>query len=571
MLDQFCNNLFSIYNTNLCIKDFEQLLLQKKKKHKKLCYYEYDVDSFLKTIELESHSIDETTKMNVAKRKMVEFCLSIFSSSRKSNNNNDDDNIVNMDDAIEILKQRTGTVKLIRLETLNCFLKERYFMMNKYRIEKEMDAEDFCNFIELGIYSDTPWWTFLFKHHFIIDELINTLKSMPKLIRDSKIETEDLMSLFDNLKSISNNKNNGFSTVDSSDLNKNDKKEKVIDDFDLNFLKPPTNQKSTLKNELEKKTITSPYFVSTFSANTKMPTTIEKQKQQNKVQNKEQEKKKEIICVECEKSVCICDDVEQFTKNLKEKSRKEMDKIDQYVFVDEEVESIVQIKNKEKQENTNKIFQKDLQFDQNNVITTAAATLNSLSPLLMSSISSTPSISSSSMSIDETLNNALVIHQKPKKKRKSTTGNIVPSIVVNNYINVVEKSAISTTTATKTFSKYENNDDNKSLKLDDEDDYELNQLLSKIKRKKKTTKDLTIEKIKHKRTLSRTDKDAVAESQKWRCKHCDNLLRIGFEVHHIEEHAISGNDHYTNLIALCPNCHREETEQSRKDKKPSIW
>ncbi len=562
------------------MNDFEQLLLQKKKKKKNLCYFEYDIDSFLKIIELETHSIDET-KVNVAKRKMIEFCLSIFSSSRQSNNNNnDDDNIINIDDAVEILKERTKTIKLIRLETLNEFLKERYFMMNKYRIEKKMDAEDFCNFIELGIYVETPWWTFLFKHHFIIDEMIKTLKLMPKLIRDSKTETEDLMSLFDNLKSFSNNKNNNSLTFDSFDLIKNDKKEKEIDNFDLNFSKTPTNQKSTLKNELEKKKVTSPYFVSTFSANTKTPTTIEKQQQhQKKVQNKEQEKKKEIICVECEKNVCICDDVEQFTKILKEKSKKSMDKINQYVFVDEEVESIVEIKNKEKQENTNKTFQNDLQFDQNNVITNAAAALNSLSPLLMSSMSKTPSISTSSISIDETLNNAFVVHQKLKKKRKSTTGNSVPSIVVNNYINVVEKSANTSTsstsnttnTANNTFSKYENNNDNSSLKLDDEDDHELNKLFLTAKRRKKTIKDLTITKIKHKRTLTEADKKAVASSQKWKCKHCDNLLSVRYEVHHIDEHSISGNDHYTNLIALCPNCHSEETEQSRKDKKPAIW
>lgn len=50
---------------------------------------------------------------------MIEFCLSIFYSSRQSNNNNnDDDNIINIDDAVEILKERTKTIKLIRLETL---------------------------------------------------------------------------------------------------------------------------------------------------------------------------------------------------------------------------------------------------------------------------------------------------------------------------------------------------------------------------------------------------------------------------------------------------------------------
>lgn len=74
-----------------------------------------------------------------------------------------------------------------------------------------------------------------------------------------------------------------------------------------------------------------------------------------------------------------------------------------------------------------------------------------------------------------------------------------------------------------------------------------------------------------KRRLSKTDKNVVAADQDWNCGMCRHKLPSTFHVDHLEDFAISGNDHYTNLWALCPNCHAKKGESDRKRKNPEVW
>tara|TARA_B100002051_G_C16483236_1_gene509124 strand:- start:46 stop:708 length:663 start_codon:yes stop_codon:yes gene_type:complete len=64
---------------------------------------------------------------------------------------------------------------------------------------------------------------------------------------------------------------------------------------------------------------------------------------------------------------------------------------------------------------------------------------------------------------------------------------------------------------------------------------------------------------KRKRTLTQTNKIAVAAEQEWRCGGCKQLLTVSFEVHHIQDFAKGGSDDRENLVALCRNCHGDIT------------
>lgn len=61
------------------------------------------------------------------------------------------------------------------------------------------------------------------------------------------------------------------------------------------------------------------------------------------------------------------------------------------------------------------------------------------------------------------------------------------------------------------------------------------------------------------RKLTKAEKIKVAASQKWRCLRCEKLLDECFEVDHVEQHALRGNDSSSNLQALCPHCHRKKS------------
>jgi hypothetical protein len=63
----------------------------------------------------------------------------------------------------------------------------------------------------------------------------------------------------------------------------------------------------------------------------------------------------------------------------------------------------------------------------------------------------------------------------------------------------------------------------------------------------------------HRRKLTKAEKIKVAASQRWRCMRCDGLLDECFEVDHVEQHSLRGDDSMSNVQALCPNCHRKKT------------
>ena len=61
------------------------------------------------------------------------------------------------------------------------------------------------------------------------------------------------------------------------------------------------------------------------------------------------------------------------------------------------------------------------------------------------------------------------------------------------------------------------------------------------------------------RRLTESEKKTVAASQTYECGHCQQFLRDTYEVDHIEPHCLRQNNNYSNLIALCPGCHRRKT------------
>ena len=65
------------------------------------------------------------------------------------------------------------------------------------------------------------------------------------------------------------------------------------------------------------------------------------------------------------------------------------------------------------------------------------------------------------------------------------------------------------------------------------------------------------------RRLTEAEKKKVAAEQQWRCAACQCSLDATYEVDHIEQHAIRGNDARSNLHALCPACHRTKTIEDR--------
>lgn len=65
------------------------------------------------------------------------------------------------------------------------------------------------------------------------------------------------------------------------------------------------------------------------------------------------------------------------------------------------------------------------------------------------------------------------------------------------------------------------------------------------------------------RTLTAAQKQQVAAEQQWKCGHCERLLRT-YEVDHCEEWCLRANDSRSNIIALCPPCHRLKTQEAQR-------
>jgi len=66
-----------------------------------------------------------------------------------------------------------------------------------------------------------------------------------------------------------------------------------------------------------------------------------------------------------------------------------------------------------------------------------------------------------------------------------------------------------------------------------------------------------------KRRLTEAEKKAVAAEQHWHCAMCNQLFQY-YEVDHIEQYCIRGNNSRKNLQALCSSCHSRKTRQDRE-------
>lgn len=64
-----------------------------------------------------------------------------------------------------------------------------------------------------------------------------------------------------------------------------------------------------------------------------------------------------------------------------------------------------------------------------------------------------------------------------------------------------------------------------------------------------------------KRCVSESKKKYVAARQEWKCGYCSSLLDETYEVDHKVDLQYGGTNHVTNLLAVCPNCHRKKTMQ----------
>jgi hypothetical protein len=68
---------------------------------------------------------------------------------------------------------------------------------------------------------------------------------------------------------------------------------------------------------------------------------------------------------------------------------------------------------------------------------------------------------------------------------------------------------------------------------------------------------------KEKRNVTNLMKKKVAADQQWRCGTCRTTLDETFEVDHKVALFQGGTNDMTNLVALCPHCHRKKTMAER--------
>ncbi len=66
-----------------------------------------------------------------------------------------------------------------------------------------------------------------------------------------------------------------------------------------------------------------------------------------------------------------------------------------------------------------------------------------------------------------------------------------------------------------------------------------------------------------KRNVTGLMKKKVAADQGWKCGHCGALLDATYEVDHKLALFQGGTNELTNLVALCPHCHRTKTVNER--------
>lgn len=70
---------------------------------------------------------------------------------------------------------------------------------------------------------------------------------------------------------------------------------------------------------------------------------------------------------------------------------------------------------------------------------------------------------------------------------------------------------------------------------------------------------------KEKRNVSGLMKKRIAASQEWKCGSCKQTLDETYEVDHRIALFNGGSNDPSNLVALCPHCHRKKTVDERLD------
>ena len=68
---------------------------------------------------------------------------------------------------------------------------------------------------------------------------------------------------------------------------------------------------------------------------------------------------------------------------------------------------------------------------------------------------------------------------------------------------------------------------------------------------------------KKKRKVTESTKKHVASEQKWKCKSCNELLDSTYEIDHVKPLYKGGSNDFSNLQALCRNCHGKKTLADR--------
>jgi predicted HNH restriction endonuclease len=68
---------------------------------------------------------------------------------------------------------------------------------------------------------------------------------------------------------------------------------------------------------------------------------------------------------------------------------------------------------------------------------------------------------------------------------------------------------------------------------------------------------------KEKRNVSGLMKKKIAAGQQWKCGNCKATLDETYEVDHKLALFKGGSNDESNLVALCPNCHRKKTVEER--------
>ena len=103
------------------------------------------------------------------------------------------------------------------------------------------------------MYSQKPWWCFLFKNSHIVDEIERYLKNKPKPIINREENTNMLLGYLSNLKS--KNPLVSSKTDDITDNTSESTKKIVIKDLDVEELVEKISKKSQLKREEKNKSI----------------------------------------------------------------------------------------------------------------------------------------------------------------------------------------------------------------------------------------------------------------------------------------------------------------------------